>query len=192
MRPSGAATRQRVIEAAYDLFYRDGFHRVGVDAVAEAAGVTKRTLYYHFDSKDALLAAVLEHQGGLAVGRIEAWLGPVSEAPAAVTDALFDALDRWAGRPGWAGSGFTRLTMELAGLPGHPARDVARRHKAAIEELLARRLSDRHGEAAPGLARRIMVLLEGCQAMILISGDRAYAREAAVAARALVEQSAVR
>ncbi len=192
MRPSGAETRQRVIEAAYDLFYRDGFHRVGVDAVAEAAGVTKRTLYYHFDSKDALLAAVLEHQGGLAVGRIEAWLGPVSEAPAAVTDALFDALDRWAVRPGWAGSGFTRLTMELAGLPGHPARDVARRHKAAIEELLAQRLSDRHGAAAPGLARRIMLLLEGCQAMILISGDRAYAQEAAVAARALVEQSAVR
>jgi AcrR family transcriptional regulator len=60
------ATRQRILESAYRLFYREGFQRSGVDAVAEATGVTKRTLYNHFPSKDALIAAVLEAQADLA------------------------------------------------------------------------------------------------------------------------------
>ncbi len=190
MADSGSDTRRRIEEAAYDLFYRDGFHRVGVDAVAAAAGITKRTLYYHFDSKDALLAAVLEGRTGLAVDRVEQWLGPLAAAPKEMVERLFEALGDWAARPGWSGSGFTRLTMELAGLPGHPARHVARRHKATIEALLQDRL-DGHGfDDAPGLARRLMILLEGCQAMILISGDRTYAREASAVARQLLEEAA--
>ena len=189
MRPSGAETRRRVIEAAYDLFYRDGFHRVGVDAVADAAGVTKRTLYYHFDSKDALLAAVLEGRTGLAVDRIEHWLGPDAGGPAEMVERLFTALGAWAAGPGWSGSGFTRLTMELAGLPGHPARAVARRHKATIEALLRDRLEGHGLDDTAGLARRLMVLLEGCQAMILISGDRSYAGAAAEAARLFLDDA---
>jgi AcrR family transcriptional regulator len=66
-------TRRRIIDAAYGLFYRAGFARAGVDDIAEAAGVTKRTLYYHFDSKDALVAAVLAIQNELALARISQW-----------------------------------------------------------------------------------------------------------------------
>ena len=50
-------TRKRIIEAASKLFYGEGIRAVSVDAVAEKAGVTKRTLYYHFESKDELVAA---------------------------------------------------------------------------------------------------------------------------------------
>ena len=49
-------TRRRILESGYAFFYRQGFNRVGVDEIARAAGVTKRTLYYHFRSKDELLA----------------------------------------------------------------------------------------------------------------------------------------
>ena len=52
-------TRERIISAANALFYNDGIRGVSVDAVAEKAGVTKRTLYYHFRSKDELVAAYL-------------------------------------------------------------------------------------------------------------------------------------
>jgi AcrR family transcriptional regulator len=64
---SAAVTRKRILDAAYGEFRRKGYARVGVDEIAAAAKVTKRTLYYHFDSKDALLAAVLERQHELAV-----------------------------------------------------------------------------------------------------------------------------
>jgi AcrR family transcriptional regulator len=186
MARSGADTRRSIVEAAYDMFYRDGFGRVGVDAVAEAAGITKRTLYYHFDSKDTLLAAVLDRQHELAIQRIEGWAGDGSGTPGEMLDDLFDALGAWASGPNWAGSGFTRIAMELAGQPGHPARRVARNHKAAVEANLAARLEDRGLQPAGEVARQVMLLLEGCQAMTLISGDLSYIHVAASAARRLV------
>jgi hypothetical protein len=63
---SSEATRRRILDAAYQLFYQRGFARVGVDEVAELAGITKRTLDYHFESKDDLLAAVLQLQHELS------------------------------------------------------------------------------------------------------------------------------
>ena len=52
-------TKDRIVAAANKLFYDEGIRSVGVDAVAAKAGVTKRTLYYHFKSKDDLVAAYL-------------------------------------------------------------------------------------------------------------------------------------
>src|SRR5690349_23521757 len=51
--------RERILAAAAELFYRQGIRAVGVEAIAEAAGTNKMTLYRHFDSKDALVAEYL-------------------------------------------------------------------------------------------------------------------------------------
>jgi AcrR family transcriptional regulator len=179
---SAAATRHRIIDAAYELFYRKGFARVGVDAIAAEAGITKRTLYAHFDSKDQLLGAVLEHQHGLALARIRAWSARLSGGADAMVTALFTHLARWAMRPRWSGAGFTRLVKELADLPGHPARAMARRHKTAIESWLTEELARRRVRNAALCARQLMLLLEGCQVLMLIQGDKRYAEAAASAA----------
>ncbi|HEV8552065.1 MAG TPA: helix-turn-helix domain-containing protein [Casimicrobiaceae bacterium] len=179
-------TKRRIIDAAYGLFYKGGFARVGVDDIAEAAGVTKRTLYYHFDSKDALVAAVLEVQNALMLTRIQRWARHASGNPATVVEKLFAEFSAWAKQPGWRGSGFTRAAMEFAHLPGHPARVAARRHKAAVESWLADELGG--NRAARQLARQIMLLIEGCHSLILIHGDAGYADAAAEAARVLVER----
>ena len=50
-------TKGRILSAAYRLFYKQGFSRVSVDAIADLAGVTKRTIYYHFDSKDEIVTS---------------------------------------------------------------------------------------------------------------------------------------
>jgi AcrR family transcriptional regulator len=127
-------TRRRILDAAYELFYRKGFARVGVDEVANFAGITKRTLYYHFESKDELLGAVLEHQHDLALARIRKQLDRRQARNAEqIISLLFAELAKWSAKPGWTGAGFTRLAMELADMPGHPARVAARRHKAAVE-----------------------------------------------------------
>jgi AcrR family transcriptional regulator len=181
-------TKRRIIEAAYGLFYKSGFARVGVDDIAEAAGVTKRTLYYHFDSKDALVAAVLEVQNTLMLTRIQRWARHASGNPATVVEKLFAEFAAWAKQPGWRGSGFTRAAMEFAHLPGHPARVAARRHKAAVESWLADELGGNRSGAARQLARQIMLLIEGCHSLILIHGDAGYADAAAEAARLLVDR----
>ena len=79
MARSSNTTKERILQAGYGLLYREGFTRTSLDAIAAAAGVTKRTLYYHFDSKDALVAAVLESQQARALEHIQGWAG---DAPA--------------------------------------------------------------------------------------------------------------
>ena len=134
---SGERTRQRILDAAYRLFRRKGYTRVSMDEIAATTTVTKRTLYYHFESKDALLACMLEAQHELALAAFKTFGDRLSGSPEAIIDALFQDLAAWSDRPRWAGSGFTRLVVELADLPGHPARAIARRHKAMLEGHLA-------------------------------------------------------
>src|SRR3569832_366860 len=94
-----AVTRQRILDAAYAQFYRKGFARVGVDEVAEAAKVTKRTLYYHFDSKDELLAAVLDAQHALAMSTFHSWANRLAGDADEIVTRLFSELSKWAAKP---------------------------------------------------------------------------------------------
>lgn len=195
MPKDSAATRTRILDAAYTLFYREGFARIGVDEIAAQAGVTKRTLYYHFDSKDALLAAVMEAQNDLALARVRQIMEGGGSDARAMVHSLFTELAKWAASPRWHGSGFTRVAMDLAGQPGHPARKIARRHKAAVEALLTERLKACRIAEAHAAARQIMLLTEGCLSLILIHGDTSYADAALDVALRLVTRrstSAVR
>src|SRR6516165_3076038 len=115
-----ATTRRRILESAYELFYRKGFSRVGVDEIAEFAGITKRSLYYHFKSKDELLASVLDLHHELSMARIRKHEHRYHGTPQEMLGVLFSELAKWTARPGFAGAGFTRIVMELADLPGHP------------------------------------------------------------------------
>jgi AcrR family transcriptional regulator len=185
MSRSASTTRSRVLSAAYQLLYKEGFARVSMDAIADASGVTKRTLYYHFESKDALAAAVLDHQHLYTLEQIQRWgKGPAENAAGYLT-TLFEQLENWASKPRWLGSGFTRLTMELADLPGHPVRHAAHQHKAVVEDWLAGELK-RLGAPCPNeLARQVMLLIEGCISLTLIHGDTTYVSVAAEAAKLL-------
>ena len=183
---SAAKTKRRILDAAYDLFYRKGFNRVGVDEIAAASGVTKRSLYYHFQSKDELLASVLELQHELGLARIRKYEDRYKGDPAEILAVLFAELAKWSAKSGWTGPGFTRMVMELADMPGHPARAVARRHKAEVERWYAEVLAKAKAKSPLECARQVALLTEGAAALILIHGDRSYADTAARAAKLLV------
>jgi AcrR family transcriptional regulator len=183
---SAESTRRRILDAAYELFYQRGFGRVSIDEIAAFAGVTKRTLYYHFESKDELLASALELQHELATTRIRKWEERYSGNADEIVEVLFSELAKWSAKPDWTGPGFTRLVMELADLPGHPARAIAHRHKAAVEAWYID-LFIRANVASPSeRARELALLVEGAAALILIHGDRSYADAAARAAQHLI------
>jgi AcrR family transcriptional regulator len=182
MRGSKTQTRLKILDAAYGLFWRQGFLRVSMDEIAVRAGLTKRTLYQHFHSKDDLMAAALAHSSELAMQRLRAFPNPARTDE--LVDAYFRQLSDWAAAPRWSGGGFTRAVMELADLRGHPARAIARKHKAAVEQWLTDALAV-HGPSARERAREIMLLTEGAMALMLIHGDRSYAATAAAAVKTL-------
>ena len=183
---SSEATRTRILDAAYALFRRRGYTRVSMDKIAAATAVTKRTLYYHFRSKDELLAAVLETQHRLALAAFRTFGDSLGGSPEAIVDTLFRDLAAWADKPRWAGSGFTRLVVELADLPGHPARVIARRHKAMLEAHLAGLFACANVASPRETAREIWLLSEGAISLMLVHRDRSYATAAAVAAKKLL------
>jgi AcrR family transcriptional regulator len=179
-------TRATIIDAAEALFYEHGLQSASVDAIAARAGVTKRTLYYHFASKDALIAAYLAARDAPTVERYRGWLGDDDRPLPERVVRLFAALASFADQPKWRGCGFTRAAVELAGQPGHPAVVMAADHKRRFEAWLAAKLASGGVADAPALARQLMVLLEGAIALMLVHRDVAYARTAGEAAAALV------
>ena len=186
MRRKSAETRQQIIDAAYTLFYQSGFMRTGVDAVANAAGITKRTLYQHFGSKDELIGAVLEHQHQMALERIRQWADCITGKPDQMVMTIFEKLAQWAAGTDWQGSGFTRAAVEFADLPGHPARKAARRQKKAVELYLLEKFAAHDLDNAEQLVREILLLIEGCQSLALIHDNPGYIDAARHAALILV------
>ena len=184
MRRSRMQTRQRIVDAAYGLFWRQGFLRVSMDEIAARASITKRALYQHFPSKDDLIKAALAHSSELALQRLQQFNRPANGE--ALIDSFFGQLADWAAKPRWSGGGFTRVVIELADLRGHPARAVARQHKLAVELWLAEALSAASVASAKERAREIMLLMEGAMVLMLVHGDRSYAQAAARAAKALL------
>jgi len=179
-RRSAARTREALIAAAYDLFYAQGYARVGVDDVAARAGVTKRTLYQHFASKDDLAGAAAERAEALAGWAVGRWAERLARTPEDAADALFDELETWVARPGFAGAGFTRVAMELADLPGHAVRRAARVHKAVVADALSGALGSRDKATA------MMVVLEGTLVLALLSDAPSALAAGRALARAVV------
>ncbi|BCH34465.1 hypothetical protein MesoLjLc_63950 [Mesorhizobium sp. L-8-10] len=184
-------TRTRIIGAAELLFYEHGLRSVGVDAIAERAGVTKRTLYYHFRSKDDLIAAYLAARDAPTVERYRRWLGDGGRPMPERIMGLFHALADYAERPKWRGCGFTRAAVELADQPGHPAVAMAADHKRRFEAWLAHELDGAGVSDAVPLARQLMILVEGAIMHMLIHRDTAYAISAGDAAATIVARGLV-
>jgi AcrR family transcriptional regulator len=185
-------TRDRILQAAYEMFYRNGFARVSVDAIAGRAGVTKRTVYYHFESKDQIAGAMMEVQHLHLMAQYRSWLGPSAVTAPDIVRSLFSRLKTWAEGPDWLGSGFSRMTAELADLGGHPARRAADRHKAEVETWLAERFAKVGVVEGDTLAREIMVLIEGSMSLALIHGDARYVDAAMHAAERLAATARAR
>ena len=108
-----AATRERILDTASRVFYEKGTLAVGVNELAAEAGVSKVTLYRHFDSKEALVAAFLRRRSD----RVSAWLREVSDGlePRDRVLALFDALGEWFKEPAFNGCALVNGAIEARG-----------------------------------------------------------------------------
>jgi AcrR family transcriptional regulator len=181
------STRDRIISAASKLFYSDGVRAVSVDAVAAKAGLTKRTLYYHFASKDDLVAAYLDARDQPNLAQFKRWFDATGGDLPAKVRGIFRNLAQSARHPKWKGCGFLRTSAELANMPGHPAIRIGAAHKKKFESWLRATFEGAKIAGASELARQIVLLLDGSFAVVMLHRDPSYMETAGEAASALVK-----
>jgi AcrR family transcriptional regulator len=177
------AMRERILETADRLFYREGIRVVGVDTIAAEIGISKRTLYNYFPSKDDLIVAYLSSR-----------LRPIEASDLPPAEQIledFDRLERAMRRDGYRGCPFMNAVAELADR-GHAAHQIAVAHKEKRRALFRNLLVRLDVADADGLATQLMILGEGAVAQALLHGDPGMARAAREAARVLLTAAGVR
>ncbi|WP_299194695.1 TetR/AcrR family transcriptional regulator [uncultured Litoreibacter sp.] len=185
-KPSTETTQEKILTAANKLFYAEGIRAVSVDAIAEKAGLTKRTLYYHFKSKDDLIKGYLVSRDQPNLLAFANWYNEAEGSAADRTAAIFRHVAQNARHPKWKGCGFLRTVAELANMPGHPAVAVGAAHKKKFEAWLSERYADAGIEEASAVARSVALLMDGAFSAMLTFRDPQYADDAGKAASSLV------
>jgi AcrR family transcriptional regulator len=177
-----APMSERIMQAADRLFYRKGIRAVGVDAVAAEAGISKRSLYDTFPSKDALIAAYLRQ-------RMQPL--PASDLPpAGQVLALFDQLHAAFANGDFRGCPFVNAVIELAE-DCETARRIAVDYKEERRRHIVSLVGSGGASEPDALASQIALLFEGAIASMLVRQDPAVAMQARVAAEMLMRAAGV-
>jgi AcrR family transcriptional regulator len=153
-------TRNAILKAADTLFAEHGFGLIGVDALACAAGVTKRTLYKHFGSKAALFEAWLDIRDHAMRHALMAEIERRASLPRDQILVLFGLLASFADNPNYHGCPFSRALIELDEAMV-ASRTVALRHKAEIANWFAQRIATAGLEDGEALCEELILLYEG-------------------------------
>lgn len=184
--PSRLDARERIVEAAYELFAHRGIRDVGIDEVVNRAGVAKATLYRHFRSKDDLVVAFLDRRDQIWTRE---WL--VVEAMRRGSNAeerllaFFDALEEWFLGEDYEGCSFINALLEMR--LAHPVGAASARYLENIRSVL-RDLAEEAGLAeADEFAHSFQLLMKGSM-VAAAGGDLEAAGRAKSMAVLLLEQ----
>jgi AcrR family transcriptional regulator len=167
--------QERILATADRLFNGEGIRAVGVDKIAAEIGISKRTLYNYFPSKEELVFAYLS--------RRDVPVRSSERPPAEEILYLFDWLERWFASDNFRGCPFVNAVAELGGAAAKIAGDFKEQRRVWMRGLLEQiNVPD-----PDGLATQLAILIEGAIASALVRGDPKIARSAKQAARVLLE-----
>ena len=175
--------KERILQTADRLFYLEGIRAIGVDTIAAAIGISKRTLYNHFPSKDALIAAYLERRFVHA--------RPSSKSPLEQILATFDSLERRFAAKDFRGCPFVNAVAEL-GSEDQSVRKIAVEFKESRRLWFRDLLLQLGITEAEALATQLALLVDGSIAQDLVRNDPAMARAAKQAATVLLRNAGVK
>jgi len=177
-----ALMEERILNTTDKLFYGQGIRAVGVDTIAAEVGISKRTLYNYFPSKDALIVAYLTRRLGS--------IGPSIAPPVEQLLDRFNRLEDLLQADDFRGCPFVNAVAEL-GMNNHPANAIALEFKER-RRVWYRGLLEQLGVAEPdALATQLMLLSEGAIAAALVRGDPTMARFARDAVVSLLRSAGV-
>lgn len=183
----GPSKREQLIHTAVKLFSKNGIHATGIDTIVEHSGVTKKTLYAHFRSKDELVLAALRHYDGQFRNSFMRQVEAKSSTPKGRLLAVFDAAEVWFRQNNFYGCMFINTIGEHSG-PDSPLRHVCHEFKRMMGGFI-RDLCEKLGARDPGaLADEIALLLEGAIVTAQVSQKPEAANIAKRAAKVLIEK----
>jgi AcrR family transcriptional regulator len=180
--PAKPAMKDRILETADRLFYLQGIRAVGVDTIAAEIGISKRTLYNHFPSKDALISAYLARR--FVAPR------PSEKPPVEQILGTFDSLERRFSAKDFRGCPFVNAVAEL-GSEDQAVRRIAIAFKESRRLWFRDLLVQLAVSDAEGLATQLAVLVDGSIAQDLVRNDPAMARAAKEAAKVLLANAGI-
>lgn len=179
--PAGQPLAQHIAEVAAEQYYRLGIHRVGVDRVADAAGVTKRTLYHHYRSKDELIAAALRHSPGIVF--------PAEGSPSERILGAFALLEAFLANSAYRGCPYVFFAAELTDRQ-HPARRIIERRLVRRREWFRERAAEAGLRDPERLSEELDLVFDGALALGAKRGDAVAARTARRLAARLLRDAA--
>src|SRR6202158_1631157 len=180
--PAKPAMKDRILETADRLFYLQGIRAVGVDTIAAEIGISKRTLYNHFPSKDALIAAYLARR--FVAPR------PSDKSPIEQILGTFDSLERRFASRDFRGCPFVNAVAEL-GAGDRAVRKIAIAFKESRRVWFRDLLMQLDVADANDLATQLTLLVDGAIAQDLVRDDPSMARAAKEAARVLLRNAGI-
>jgi AcrR family transcriptional regulator len=152
--------RDQLVETAWQLFYRDGYHATGIDRILADAGVAKMTLYKHFRSKDELILAALDRRSAQFRESVSRFLHSKKRVPERQLLAVFDWLITWVSSKEFRGCFLQKAMAEYQDLHD-PIHQAALAHKTAFH-MEIHQLVVEAGVANPkALAHQLALLVEG-------------------------------
>jgi AcrR family transcriptional regulator len=169
--------RDRILDAAAELFYAHGVNSVGIDAVIERAGVAKMSLYNHFASKDELVAATLERIDDEWFDWLEMTVDRLARRPEDRPLAFFDALSVWFASPGFRGCPFLNAQAEIADA-SHPARAPCRTHTDRLREFIRAQLKLAGAPRRAEIVEDLLMLTEGAVTLAVATSSSDPAKRA--------------
>src|SRR6202047_4416838 len=161
MKAPQQSARERILETADDLFYREGIHAVGIDTIIEKSGVAKMSLYRSFASKDELVAAYLEARGQRYWQWWDGVMARNANEPRRQLPDLFEAIAVRARRPEFRGCAFLKAAAEFPEEEGSRARVVALAHKKEMRKRLLKLCRAIGAHQPKVLTNQLLMLIEG-------------------------------
>jgi AcrR family transcriptional regulator len=181
--------RELLIDTAIALFAENGYHATGIDRILEESGVSKKTLYRHFRSKDELILAALKKYDGLFRNDFMRQVVDSAETPRGRLLALFDVAESWFGQNNFYGCMFINAIGEYS-LADTPIRQACKDFKAMMRGFIQKLCVDVKAPNPASLAEELALLFEGAIVTAQVSQERSRAAQVAKGvAAALVERA---
>jgi AcrR family transcriptional regulator len=182
--------RDRILDAAYDLFSRSGVRAIGVDTITAEADVAKMTLYRNFASKTALALAVLKlREERWTLGWVQAEVRQRATSPASQLLAIFEIFSEWFHRDDFEGCAFVTSLLEFDD-PADPVRQACVAHLANIRAFVGELASAAGVEDPQRFAGQWHLLMKG-SIVAAHEGDRDAAMKARELGELLLERHGV-